>query len=89
MNSTNILITLADNIAIFVCRLRRQRPPELPYDLFDTYNEWAYSTGIILHDADAVVQVCQLMSILFRMPMPMLVAAIQFDNLDAGQNNLE
>lgn len=89
MNSPNILITLADNIAMFVYHLRRRKSPELPYDLYDTYNEWAYSTGTILHDANSVVQVCQLMSILFRVPMPMLVAAIQFDNLDVGQSNLE
>lgn len=53
----------------------------MPYDLFDSYNDWAHATGIILRDTESVVQVCQLMSILFRIPMPMLVAVLQFDHL--------
>lgn len=81
MNSTSALLSLADDIAIFVYRSRRQKPPELPYDLFDTYNDWAHSTGIIIHDADTVVLVCQLMSILFSVPLPMLVTVVQFDGL--------
>lgn len=81
MNSSKTLISLADNIALFVCRLRRRKEPDMPYDLFDSYNDWTHATGIILRDTESVVQVCQLMSILFRIPMPMLVAVLQFDHL--------